>query len=100
MRKGLIAAIALAFLLGRVAPARADYIGPAPHWPGDGVWFYIYTELPEYFLDQQLWVFCGYGCVEWSMLQGYSTEAWFHDPWSHNDYLDPAKCIALITLIA
>ena len=83
MRRRLVVVLVLSLLLNS-APARADYIGAAPYWPNDGVWFYVYNE-PCCYVDTLIQTYCGYGCTDWGGIF-YIYDGWIQSYISHNNF--------------
>jgi hypothetical protein len=57
-------------------------------WPGNGVWFHLVPDADfgyGPFNAGDIFVYCGYACVEWSQ-RNITQEGWYQDPVSHNNY--------------
>jgi hypothetical protein len=87
MRKWVIAALTVFLSLG--AFARAEIVEVARYWPGDGIWIHYSTESPTGPYEIGIWVYCGFGCTEFSSLYPIPPfEQWVQSPVSHNHYID------------
>lgn len=86
MRKRSIAALTLFLSLGGLTRAQ-ETVEVARYWPDDGIWIHYIADPSAYEIG--IWVYCGFGCTEWSNLYPVPPlDVWVQDPVSHSYYTD------------